>query len=79
MTLWLTLLLIWTTGIPLVVILGAALAAHVQDRRVTRLVRYAESPGGRAVQQTCGRRARAHNVPAPQRPRRRRVQERRPA
>jgi len=37
MTLWLTVLLVWTTGIPAAVFFTATLGAHIQERRLTRL------------------------------------------
>jgi hypothetical protein len=37
MTLWLTLLLVWTTGIPAAVLAGATLTAQLHERPHTRL------------------------------------------
>jgi hypothetical protein len=37
MTLWLTLLLVWTTGIPVAVFAAATLTAHLHERRLSRL------------------------------------------
>jgi len=37
MTLWLTLLLVWITGIPAAVFAAATLGAHLHERRLSRL------------------------------------------
>jgi hypothetical protein len=37
MTLWLTLLLVWTTGIPAAVFAAATLGAHLHERRLAKL------------------------------------------
>jgi hypothetical protein len=80
MTLWLTLLLIWTTGIPLAVLSGAALATRFQERRVARFVRYSvQLPNRRPILAACERRARPYRLPSRPYQRRRRVEERPPA
>jgi hypothetical protein len=37
MTVWLTLLLVWTTGIPAAVFAAATLGARLHERRLTRI------------------------------------------
>jgi hypothetical protein len=39
MTLWLTLLLVWTTGIPAAVFAGATVTARLHERRLARVGR----------------------------------------
>lgn len=42
MTVWLILLLVWTVGIPVAVLLATAAAAHSSERRMARCVRVAD-------------------------------------
>ena len=55
MTLWLTLLLVWTTGIPAVLFVTATLAARLGERRA-RLPELVMPRGLRAASAVCGRR-----------------------
>jgi hypothetical protein len=54
MTLWLTLLLVWTTGIPAALFLSATLVAVFNQRRTARLPSLAVTRGAATA---CGRRA----------------------
>jgi hypothetical protein len=56
MTLWLTLLLVWTTGIPAALFLTASLAATMHDRRAGRLPRLPIPRHVHPAGQACGRR-----------------------
>jgi len=46
MTLWLTLLLVWTTGIPAAVFVTATLGARLGERRQTRMGHLGPIAGG---------------------------------
>jgi hypothetical protein len=65
MTLWLTLLLVWTTGIPTAVFVAATLGAHLHERRLSKLGglfasrRFALRPA-----QPCHRRGHSYGVGA---------------
>jgi len=55
MTLWLTLLLVWTTGIPAALFAAATLAARLGERRA-RLSELVMPRGLRTASVVCGRR-----------------------
>jgi hypothetical protein len=57
MTLWLTLLLVWTAGIPAALFVAAAFAAALNGRRAARFPSLAIASPVRAA---CGRRAHGH-------------------
>jgi hypothetical protein len=60
MALWLTLLLIWTTGIPAVLFLVALLGTVISERRAARLPALAiRSPARRPALTPCSRRLHA--------------------
>ena len=56
MTLWLTLLLVWTTGIPAGLFITASLAALLHERRTSRLPSFTIPHGLRGASPGCGRR-----------------------
>jgi hypothetical protein len=60
MTLWLTLLLVWTTGIPAALFVGATLAATLGERRASRIPPLMMPRGLRAATPGCGRRTHAY-------------------
>jgi hypothetical protein len=43
MTIWLTLLLVWTTGIPIALFVAASLTARLYERRLARRAAIADS------------------------------------
>jgi hypothetical protein len=57
MTLWLTLLLVWTVGIPVAVLLATATAAHTYERRLARCLPVVDRWHA-AVSRRCERRRR---------------------
>jgi hypothetical protein len=63
MTLWLTLLLVWTVGIPVGVMLAAAAAAHRSERRMARCVPVADRWHA-ALPRRCERRWRPRSLSA---------------
>jgi hypothetical protein len=60
MTLWLTLLLVWTTGIPAALFVAATVAATLGERRATRLSPLMIPRSMRAAARGCGRRTHAY-------------------
>jgi hypothetical protein len=56
MTLWLTLLLVWTTGIPAALFISASVVATLHERRLRRLPRLVVPQQMRARGRACGRR-----------------------
>jgi hypothetical protein len=60
MTLWLTLVLVWTTGIPAALFVTATLAATLGERRATRLAPLLIPRSLRAATPGCGRRMHAY-------------------
>lgn len=60
MTLWLTLLLVWTTGIPAALFVAAGLAAALTQRRATRFPSLGISRGLHGPATACGRRMHAY-------------------
>ncbi|HKN94243.1 MAG TPA: hypothetical protein VJU60_07925 [Thermoleophilaceae bacterium] len=63
MTLWVTLLLVWTAGIPAVLFLTACLAARLGQRRAERLPAFPMREGLRVASPAgCGRRVRSHRT-----------------
>jgi hypothetical protein len=66
MTLWLTLLLVWTTGIPAAVFAAATLGAHLHERRLTRVAGMFASRGlGAGATQLCHRRVHTYGMGIP--------------
>ena len=63
MTLWLTLLLVWTTGIPAALFISASLMAALHERRLNRLPRLAAAGQMRAPAPDCGRRVHTSGRP----------------
>lgn len=64
MIVWLTLLLVWTAGIPIGLFALAALLAHMQERRYQRFAPVTSSRGRslrEALDAACG--GRGHSVP----------------
>ena len=61
MTLWLTLLLVWTAGIPVAVFVGATLCAQLHERRLARLPGLFISRGMRPVH-ACNRRVHRYST-----------------
>ncbi len=63
MTIWLTLLLVWTTGIPIGLFVAAALLAYMHERRYQRFapVMVRGRPLRAVIDAACGRRV--HGAP----------------
>ncbi|HEY2603719.1 MAG TPA: hypothetical protein VGI67_19325 [Thermoleophilaceae bacterium] len=81
MTIWLTLLLVWTTGIPAALFMGAAVATGLLEWRIARLASLAAPKRlHRSALATCGHRARPYSrlVAAGARPLRQHAGTRRP-
>jgi hypothetical protein len=64
MTLWLTLLLVWTTGIPAALFISASVVATLHERRLNRLPGLALPRQIRPPAAGCGRRVHASGRPA---------------
>jgi hypothetical protein len=63
MTLWLTLLLVWTTGIPAAVFATATLGAHLHERRLSKVAGLFGSRGLALRQaQPCHRRLHSYST-----------------
>jgi hypothetical protein len=60
MTIWLTLLLVWTTGIPAALFVTASLAAALSQRRATRFPSLGLTRGLHDPATGCGRRMHAY-------------------
>jgi hypothetical protein len=80
MTLWLTLLLVWTTGIPAALFVTAGLAAALNQRRAGRFPSLGTLRGLHGPATACGRRMHADGprTQAGHRARRVRLDSRRP-
>ena len=59
MTLWLTLLLVWTTGIPAALFISASLVATLHERRLNRLPGIPVPRQMHTPARACGRRVHA--------------------
>jgi hypothetical protein len=64
MTLWLTLLLVWTTGIPAALFVTATLAATMGERRAARIPPLMIPRNLRAAAPGCGRRTHVFGRPS---------------